>query len=93
MKFIRVLKASNKNYDEVLSDVVKNFEKIVGFPMEKIYHLSNGEIDDHSIWEEEFSQEAADKICKYVEKKYNISENDDDFIYALEEKLDSLYPY
>ena len=91
--FIRVLKADYKNYSDVLSDVIINFEKIVGFPMEKIYHLSNGEIDDHSIWEEEFSQEALDKICKYVENKYNIDQNDDDFIYALEEKLDSLYPY
>ena len=92
MKFIRVLKANN-NYDYAITDVVKNFEKVVGFPMEKIYHLSNGEIDDHSIWEEEYSQKALDKICKYVENKYGINQNDEDFINDLVERFDALYPY
>lgn len=68
---------SNTKTEEALADVVKNFKKIVGFPLGKVFSESEDYI-------EPYYSEAADKICEYVYKKYNIG---DDFIFRYELKL------
>lgn len=91
MKFIRVLKANNKEYQDMVQDVVDNFEKITGTPIEKIFNEPG---EDIPLFDDMVIMKTFPKIKNYVLKKYDIDiSRYNDFLYDLDDRLSNLYPY
>lgn len=91
MKFIRVLKANNEEYNAMLEDVVSNFKKITGVPVSKLF---NPPSVDLPMFDDDMIEQTFPKIKEYVLKKYDIDiSHYDDFLYDLDDKLSNLYSY
>lgn len=93
MKFIKLIKAGlNREeieaIDNAVYDVIRNFKKITGV---NIYSVFNKPEDGESIFNDDVISETAPKILKYVYDKYDI--DNDEFLYYLDNELESLYPY
>ena len=91
MKFIRVLKANNEEYEDMLEDVVSNFKKITGIPVNKLF---NPPSEDLPMFDDDVIEQTFPKIKEYVLKKYDIDiSTHPDFVYDLDDKLSRYLDY
>ena len=90
MKFIRVIKAYNKEYKEMVKDVANNFEKITGVPVEKLF---NPPVEGLPLFDNTVVEKTFPKIKEYVLKKYNEDiSTQSDFVYDLDDELTKFNP-
>lgn len=90
MKFIRVLKANNEQYRNMIEDIASNFQKITGVPVEKIF---NPPSVDLPMFDDVVIEQTFPKVKEYVLKKYDVDiSTHPDFVYDLDDELSKYYP-
>lgn len=87
-------KARREDYDEMLDDIVNNYEDITGIKKEDLFNPNNdGEGNPMPLFDQEMIDECIPAIQKYLKEKYNFDFNEDeDFLYDLDDRLSAFNP-
>ena len=86
-------KANTTDYNDILQDVVDNFEKITGVAIEKLFNPRGEYGEEMPLFDQNVVDSTIPALEEYLKNKYNfdiyVNEN---FLYDLDDKLSEFNP-